>query len=1247
VSGAAPGALDTCGCCESGVPAQRALSNRPGLDKLSYRVTTHGAALARMLAQLPAWHPPEHGAAIAQRRPLAALSTRSRSDPAIGLLDAWAMVLDVLAFYQERVANEGYLRTATERRSVLELARTIGYELGPGVAASAYLVFRVEDREAPLGTDPPLTMPPPPPAVVVPAGIKVQSIPVQRDPLADAMRGIVRDTGPQLPQTFETSVEIVARGDWNDLRPRLAMPQILTENTTMVWLKGTATGLEVGDRLLLTVPQPEGAGALLRILEVTATEADFDRERTRVEMRVIPKALPASTPPSREVVSVPPVPVSPPAAPPPLPTLEEPPKPTYILIHRPLTAQEILDLLLARWHEPALRAQMFFYGWALHELQRHLWWLRWWINLDPVEEWITIPPPPDVTPPKVASVFPAPGAIEVHHKTQIRVTFSERMKGSSFVSGSITLRRIDPPPGSSPIVADPLQVTLHHDVPTGTVRIQPAADLSADGAKYRVRVRGKVPNSQTKVGVRDLGDNELEADYVWEFETADSSGPQVTSFSPADGATNRPPTQPVTIVLDDTIDANTVTVDTFELRDSTNTVVPARLATKNTGSPGTTGSTGTITLTPTSPLARSTVYTVFAHGGPDGIHNEAPADGTAEYLFPSLVFSFRTEERAASTPVTELALYAFRETAGFFGHNAPRWGTLAHAADPRKDPYALAWEATDPPRASSRPRTIWTDSQGSSHGGDRANLERAVPGLRPGSWAVLESAEGIGAFWMDKAAELSLADYGLSGKGHSLTLSRPDGETPSAGGGAPPDFKVRETAAHVQSERLILDELPIEDPLEKDDKELILNSMIIGLDEGQPLAIRGEAEQLPGVIRNEIVIIKEVTHAGGFTILKFEDGLEHAYIRKTVHISANVAKATHGETIHREVLGGGDGATPNQRFSLRRPPLTHVSKPTPPGSESTLELRVNDILWEEARGLYDLGPRDERYVVRVEDDGGVSVVLGDGHRGARAPTGTENVVATYRTGIGRSGMVDAKELTLIQTRPLGIESVHNPLPATGAADPEDRDSARENAPRTVVAMDRIVSLRDFEDFARTFAGIGKALAVDMSSGDTALVHLTIAAANGDVLSGTSPLFLNLEAAIESVRDPGVQFELQAYDRVYFDVAAKVLIDERYDSAKVLLAVQAALHNAFSFARRSFGQPVTAAEVIAVIQGVGGVVATDLDGLQLVHLIPDPDQPIPLEQVLPAETARRVGKDFFPAQMLLVHPVLTAITEGTA
>ena len=133
--------------------------------------------------------------------------------------------------------------------------------------------------------------------------------------------------------------------------------------------------------------------------------------------------------------------------------------------------------------------------------------------------------------------------------------------------------------------------------------------------------------------------------------------------------------------------------------------------------------------------------------------------------------------------------------------------------------------------------------------------------------------------------------------------------------------------------------------------------------------------------------------------------------------------------------------------------------------------------------LYGLGPRSRGYIVRRSDDNVASVIFGDGEQGARPPTGTENIVATYRTGIGLAGMLGADRLTLLRERPLGIASVNNPLPTTGAAEPENRDAAKENAPLTVLTMERIVSLRDFEDFARGFAGIGKAQSIARLAGD--------------------------------------------------------------------------------------------------------------------------------------------------------------------
>ena len=75
---------------------------------------------------------------------LATLTTRSDDDYTVALCDAFAMMANVLTFYQERIANENYLRTAAQRNSVIQLASLIGYEPSPGVAANVNLAFTLQ-----------------------------------------------------------------------------------------------------------------------------------------------------------------------------------------------------------------------------------------------------------------------------------------------------------------------------------------------------------------------------------------------------------------------------------------------------------------------------------------------------------------------------------------------------------------------------------------------------------------------------------------------------------------------------------------------------------------------------------------------------------------------------------------------------------------------------------------------------------------------------------------------------------------------------------------------------------------------------------------------------------------------------------------------------------------------------------------------------------------------------------------------
>jgi hypothetical protein len=156
------------------------------------------------------------------------LRTRDRDDAAIAFLDAAATLADVLTFYQERIANEAYLRTATERLSIIELANLVGYRARPGVAATGYLAFTLD-----AGYRGP-----------VPAGTRASSLPAPGE----------------LPQSFETTADLDARAEWNLLRPRLTMPQPVsntlrkldetsddTETSGWIYLSGIQTKLTVND----------------------------------------------------------------------------------------------------------------------------------------------------------------------------------------------------------------------------------------------------------------------------------------------------------------------------------------------------------------------------------------------------------------------------------------------------------------------------------------------------------------------------------------------------------------------------------------------------------------------------------------------------------------------------------------------------------------------------------------------------------------------------------------------------------------------------------------------------------------------------------------------------------------------------------------------------------------------------------------------------------------------------------------
>jgi hypothetical protein len=1018
----------TCGCCEGTEPlTPQPIANRPGLDALSYRIGTHASFLETMQARLSSNAFPA----------LAGLTTREGSDASLALLDAWAVVADVLTFYQERIANEGYLRTATERRSVLELARLVGYTPRPGVAASTYLAYTLEEKVKPAvppGAPNLASASLDEPETLIPAGARAQSVP-----------------GPgEMPQTFETSEEIAARAAWNYLQVRLTRPQQpekLTQATkwpVVLYFKGIATNLKPNDPLLI-----DTGAALPELYRTLKVASDAARDRTRVEVKPWLKAADSST---RGAVSP----------------------------------------------EPRISVE------ALQEI----------------------------------------------------VERSSDLDAAGISPGAMTGRVLS--------ALEPLKAAL---------------EAGAEEPELRTDVEGILPKLR-------------EEHRIAVEKNASRLEPWIDGLTAElDAAVRRP--------------AGTAAAATAPLSGS------LELG-KITSLTGVLESLGT----KPKPQPRSRLHldrnakTLFGSGSDLSAR-------LATLAQPELRETFY--QAWANVPVTRapaLKVCALRTRASVFGHNAP----LEMVRDDSNNDFvrfrSQEWDFLNAfEKVTEEPREIWLDAP--------------YPQILPGSWIVLQrpaASDRIAKLVVTRVQQIgerSRAEYGISAKATRVELTS---DWLNLDHKKPDEFDViRGTAVFAQCEELELAEEPIEGPL--CGQRIELAGLYDGLQPGRWLIVTGERAEVgevddetgkviapvSGVQGAELAMLAGVEQgvsrikANGpahsseidlpgdrnHTTLILAEPLAYCYKLDTIKIYGNVAHATHGET-RFEVLGSGDAAKPHQSFMLKQPPLTWVSAPTPSGVESTLQARVNDVLWHETDCPAGLGHAERKYFVRIGDGGQTTIVFGDGRRGARLPTGPENVRARYRSGIGKEGNVKAGQISQLATRPLGVKDVINPIPATGGAGPESRDQARRNAPLAVMALDRLVSVQDYADFARTFAGVGKASATRLSDGRVQLVHITIAGEDDIPIREDSDLFLNLEEALWRFGEPRQALRLELRQRSFLVVEAEVRALPDYIWDKVEPKIRAAMGEAFGVARRDLGQDAVLSEVYRTIQRVSGVDLVDVN-----------------------------------------------------
>jgi predicted phage baseplate assembly protein len=1041
---------ETCGCCDGiGRVTPEPTTNRPGLGALRYRVGTHATFLESMIAALT----------LGRDRGLDTLTARAPDDPSLALLDAWATIADVLTFYQERIANEGYLRTATERRSILELGRLVGYELRPGVAASVYLAYTLE-----TGYE-----------VEIPAGARAQSLP-----------------GPgELPPSFETSAPLPARAEWNALEPRKTRPLVITQpgprpriariedaaTVPVLYLAGTSANLKANDRILLAFGPVDAHPRV-----VASSEPQPAANRTKVTL------------------------------------LDEPTNPLPTEANRGDGT-----------------------------------------NLRSVVEALKKEPEAD----QVRPLTPA------HLNRRVQNSFADKTDaGASLVAKS------------DPLLADTFYRALEN------ARLTQALELtSVDALRVKAPLFGH--NAPLKTVLNAQGG--VERTEEWPLETVVTTlrvqlSPIVGGdFTRVAAVANSAP------VLHASIRRGVVAAQAEQaLPSDTSTMrvdgVELTLERTNTGI--------TIVIVPAT-------------------DNQFRMSGRTEYRFSS------GASDSDRSNLGTIRVVGTDETGAQGGRNIAVGETGRFSVGRRRvtvefpgDSVTLVEETPVAPSAADLTKD-----------GLVIALDATYDQIIRGSRVLIERLRADGSKMppvvtrVTDSTTLTKTQFGMTAKVTQLTLEHSWLDADWLAGHQHSLSAHRNTTLYAHSDPQQLIDEPITDPV--GDGRIELQGLYHGLESGRWLIVSGERADIPetdGVQARELVMLAKVEQdverveidgdlvplEGSKTrsTIVLANSLAYTYKRDTVKIYGNVVKATHGET-RVEILGSGDGSKTFQEFTLKQPPLTYVAAVNPTGAESTLEVRVNEVKWHHVRALFDAGPDERCYTTRTNDAGQTTVVFGDGVHGARLPTGAQNVTAVYRNGIGKSGNARKDQISLLVTRPLGVKEVINPLAASGGGEPESRDDARGNVPLALLALDRLVSVPDYEAFTRAFAGIGKASATRLSDGRAEHVHLTIAGADDIPIDSSSDLYRHLVLALRELGDPQLPVIVESRTLLFLIISATVTLMPDYHWQDVERRLRAALLDAFSFRRRQLGQDVVLSEVISVMHAVAGVASVDVDVLDAV------------------------------------------------
>ena len=290
--------------------------------------------------------------------------------------------------------------------------------------------------------------------------------------------------------------------------------------------------------------------------------------------------------------------------------------------------------------------------------------------------------------------------------------------------------------------------------------------------------------------------------------------------------------------------------------------------------------------------------------------------------------------------------------------------------------------------------------------------------------------------------------------------------------------------------------------------------------------------------------------------------------------------ARQGVRKSEEFVSTGDRA---QRFALSSTSI----------AQGSVQIRVGDDDWEEARFFIDSAPDSKHFQVETDGLDVTWIIFGDGVHGVIPPVG-EIVSVDYLETLGSEGNIGRDLVTE------AVSSVYhngtqidlaatNPVASTGGSDRESLEHAKLQAPAELRSLWKAVTKDDYKALAEGFPGVAKAQVLDAN--DCAniryyQVNMAIAPDGGGLPTPT--LKSELAEFVESRKV--ITIEVNLFDPSYRPVPidAEVYVYPTEQTEDVRVRVESALREFFSFEKMSFGQSVYFSDIVSLLDGIRGV-----------------------------------------------------------